>query len=136
MRVVRNIVLLVAAILFIAPPSPSAAPATGRKAAKQDAELAPSVHPGAMGKPGAKAVEKPATKPGAKAPAVVKGKPAKPLTKKQVARQAALAAKKSKKQAARQAHLAEKRAAKHPKVGVGKGKAPQGAAARSKKAVE
>lgn len=138
MRVVRNIVLMVTAILLIAPPSLVAAPATGRKAAKPGAELRPDI----AAKPGPKAVSQPVAKPGAKAPAV-QGKPGKPLTKKQQARHAALAAKKSEKQAkkhaARQAQLAEKRAddpKKVPKVGVGKAKAPQGAAARSKKAVE
>jgi hypothetical protein len=139
MRVVRNLVLVLTAILLIAPPNLIAAPATGRKAAKSGAELRPDV----AAKPGTKAVGKPVAKPGAKVPAV-QGTPGKPLTKKQQARQAALAAKKSekqaKKQAARQAQLAEKRGADHakkiPKVGAGKAKAPQGAAARSKKAVE
>jgi hypothetical protein len=139
MRVVRILVLTVAAILLIAPPSLFAAPANGKKAAKPGAEL----RPGVAAKPGAKAVAKPAAKPGAKAPAA-QGKPGKPLTKKQAARQAALAAKKSekqaKKQAARQAQLAEKRGVenpkKSPKVGAGKAKAPQGSATRSKKAIE
>ncbi len=113
MRVVRNLVLTLAAVLWVVTPSLAVAPATGGKAVKQDA----------------KAVGRPAAKPGAKPP-VVKGKPSKPLTKKQQARQAALQAKrdakKAEKLAARQAQLAEQRAAKNPKAGAGKTKAQPG----------
>jgi hypothetical protein len=123
MRVVRNLVLTLASILWVATPSLAVAPATGAKAVNQDAK--------AVGQPGAK--------PGVKAPAV-KGKPSKPLTKRQQARVAALQAKrdakKAEKLAARQAQLAEKRAAKNPKAGAGKAKAQPGTGARSKKAVE